>query len=98
MRRRPPRSTLFPYTTLFRSLLLDAVDQFAVAWAELPHRQMRAEAQGTWVLVGVCGQRPDQSGVDVQQAPEGPTLRLVVAHHFGTQRQHHRAAEIELLE
>src|SRR5438067_8779042 len=26
MIRRPPRSTLFPYTTLFRSLLLDLVD------------------------------------------------------------------------
>src|SRR3712207_9300783 len=27
MIRRPPRSTLFPYTTLFRSLLLDGVDE-----------------------------------------------------------------------
>src|SRR3712207_7367851 len=26
MIRRPPRSTLFPYTTLFRSLLLDSLD------------------------------------------------------------------------
>src|SRR5262245_62617778 len=26
MRRRPPRSTLFPYTTLFRSLLLGLVE------------------------------------------------------------------------
>src|ERR1035438_4456676 len=28
MRRRPPRSTLFPYTTLFRSHKLDGVDVF----------------------------------------------------------------------
>src|SRR2546430_10891662 len=27
MIRRPPRSTLFPYTTLFRSVLLDDADQ-----------------------------------------------------------------------
>src|SRR5437867_10064316 len=27
MIRRPPRSTLFPYTTLFRSLLIDEVDR-----------------------------------------------------------------------
>src|SRR5258708_27819747 len=27
MIRRPPRSTLFPYTTLFRSLLLDSLHQ-----------------------------------------------------------------------
>src|SRR3712207_7762113 len=28
MIRRPPRSTLFPYTTLFRSLFLEGHDQF----------------------------------------------------------------------
>src|SRR5689334_24656085 len=31
MRRRPPRSTLFPYTTLFRSRLLDEIRQRAIA-------------------------------------------------------------------
>src|SRR3712207_8467400 len=30
MIRQPPRSTLFPYTTLFRSLLLMAITSFAV--------------------------------------------------------------------
>src|SRR3989441_12316518 len=34
MIRRPPRSTLFPYTTLFRSLLLD-LGQISQALAEL---------------------------------------------------------------
>src|SRR2546422_5937380 len=34
MIRRPPRSTLFPYTTLFRSLLILAVDDFAHALHE----------------------------------------------------------------
>src|SRR3712207_8540439 len=29
MRRRPPRSTLFPYTTLFRSVLLEANEKFS---------------------------------------------------------------------
>src|SRR2546430_12194575 len=33
MIRRPPRSTLFPYTTLFRSLLVAAVA--AVVWANV---------------------------------------------------------------
>src|SRR2546430_9733396 len=32
MIRRPPRSTLFPYTTLFRSLWLTSVVIFVVAW------------------------------------------------------------------
>src|SRR5260370_34101167 len=34
MIRRPPRSTLFPYTTLFRSLLDDAAQMFRVARRE----------------------------------------------------------------
>src|SRR3712207_7354242 len=33
MIRRPPRSTLFPYTTLFRSWLLSAVVVVVAAWA-----------------------------------------------------------------
>src|SRR3712207_9077531 len=32
MIRRPPRSTLFPYTTLFRSTLDDATDMGNVPW------------------------------------------------------------------
>src|SRR3712207_6938859 len=39
MIRRPPRSTLFPYTTLFRSERLDVVD-------EGDHRPPRAEMGG----------------------------------------------------
>src|SRR3712207_8466896 len=33
MIRRPPRSTLFPYTTLFRSLQVDALDADSLAGA-----------------------------------------------------------------
>src|SRR2546422_8878523 len=36
MIRRPPRSTLFPYTTLFRSPTLDALVEKAVAAGEIP--------------------------------------------------------------
>src|SRR5438034_8573360 len=42
MIRRPPRSTLFPYTTLFRSQrsrTLDAGASVPVAWADLCHRR-----------------------------------------------------------
>src|SRR5258708_28587727 len=39
MIRRPPRSTLFPYTTLFRSL----VDHAAVVPGDHPHRRTHAE-------------------------------------------------------
>src|SRR2546427_9578371 len=46
MIRRPPRSTLFPYTTLFRSLLSrEVVDrcEFHDLEASLPHRQDNRE-------------------------------------------------------
>src|SRR3712207_7586970 len=51
MIRRPPRSTLFPYTTLFRSDLLDAV---AVEEEEspIPHRRPLAHVQPHLVGVG----------------------------------------------
>src|SRR2546422_2850023 len=32
MIRRPPRSTLFPYTTLFRSRFLDVLRSFSACW------------------------------------------------------------------
>src|SRR2546430_5314752 len=35
MIRRPPRSTLFPYTPLFRSILLNPVDHELMGWDEL---------------------------------------------------------------
>src|SRR3712207_8851673 len=42
MIRRPPRSTLFPYTTLFRSVVL--VDLLAPRGPRVPHHQGRAAA------------------------------------------------------
>src|SRR3712207_7031412 len=46
MIRRPPRSTLFPYTTLFRSLLLGQVAVFLVdLLPELPIEVGEAQAQ-----------------------------------------------------
>src|SRR5258708_19505543 len=50
MIRRPPRSTLFPYTTLFRSLLVDApIDQRAGdrtgAGSKLDHRAITSRSE-----------------------------------------------------
>src|SRR5256885_7055705 len=50
MIRRPPRSTLFPYTTLFRSKLKDEFgDKLSIVYKDLPlpmhtHAQKAAEA------------------------------------------------------
>src|SRR2546422_6545310 len=43
MIRRPPRSTLFPYTTLFRSLLLPRAESLATALAQT------AQAAEGWI-------------------------------------------------
>src|SRR3712207_7282208 len=55
MIRRPPRSTLFPYTTLFRSLLDLRRDP--------PHRRLRREEAGQ-LQVGLI-QPDDLDGLDV---------------------------------
>src|SRR3989475_9755646 len=60
MIRRPPRSTLFPYTTLFRSIGFLAVDQ-------MPYHIERAERFGPLVpphpmLAETIEQRPERGG------------------------------------
>src|SRR2546425_13273492 len=71
MIRRPPRSTLFPYTTLFRSHFLD------------PHTvEVQGDGEGTTVKAGkiliACGTRPAHS-------PEIPfdNHRVVDTDHLG---------------
>src|SRR3712207_6914376 len=44
MIRRPPRSTLFPYTTLFRSVLADVHDLHALRRAAVPVDAAHADA------------------------------------------------------
>src|SRR2546423_2730180 len=52
MIRRPPRSTLFPYTTLFRSLISQLV-RYA-SWGILCRRLERALASATWNDKQLC--------------------------------------------
>src|SRR5256885_11171468 len=56
MIRRPPRSTLFPYTTLFRSpVVLVPLDRFAAA---------RSRVAGFPVLAGLCQDQPGRRAQD----------------------------------
>src|SRR3712207_9216706 len=88
MIRRPPRSTLFPYTTLFRSLLLPHGVRLYLVGAddpELPRYERltsiafanpgpRSEAGGT--SVGVAVGSPRTAGVRGRRAP-GRTVMMV---------------------
>src|SRR2546430_17045003 len=61
MIRRPPRSTLFPYTTLFRSLLLGVARR--VADAHLEHEPIElglGERIGSFLLDGVLGREHEK--------------------------------------
>src|SRR3712207_7344248 len=67
MIRRPPRSTLFPYTTLFRSRLADALDTFGCEGAVdlldgdwCPHRRKN---------VNICWAHSAHSCSDVDYRP-----------------------------
>src|SRR4030066_950059 len=53
MIRRPPRSTLFPYTTLFRSLPVGGMDYRAVFYVDPSVTQFRAEMDRYGLALGV---------------------------------------------
>src|SRR3712207_7150040 len=47
MIRRPPRSTLFPYTTLFRSTGTDSCRSYVCSWQMEPQKQPTRMLRGT---------------------------------------------------
>src|SRR2546422_8345406 len=65
MIRRPPRSTLFPYTTLFRSLLV--LTDHPDPWAPVPKSVCRVL---TWVS-SYSGKRSRQSEITLQALVSG---------------------------
>src|SRR6266542_4180615 len=72
MIRRPPRSTLFPYTTLFRSSV-DALGP-AVLSNQAPH------------AISLAQQRPDHDGADESVAARHKDTEGVVRRHLELQR------------
>src|SRR2546429_2433054 len=76
MIRRPPRSTLFPYTTLFRSLNLDRIDAVRVntsaverrAQTLVTRRTVKKEWQAAWLLRAItCMDLTTLSGDDTDE-------------------------------
>src|SRR2546430_7502209 len=75
MIRRPPRSTLFPYTTLFRSLLVEAFRALPRDDAVLPgvpgaHHELAVEAalreRAASVVTGVDEERSEEHTSELQ--------------------------------
>src|SRR3712207_9299576 len=67
MIRRPPRSTLFPYTTLFRSMLVDAaivMESFAVALLFRFDGRIENEFWGTYDFWGTFWPSAIVSAID----------------------------------
>src|SRR3712207_7840487 len=60
MIRRPPRSTLFPYTTLFRSVVAD----LAQASRDIVPRHMPRAGRAAVVLAGMEVAQPPAGGAD----------------------------------
>src|SRR5258708_27633079 len=76
MIRRPPRSTLFPYTTLFRSLIF-VPGLIAWQFAESSNREpKRAEPAGRTV-VGEASQRSEEHTSELQ-SPDHLVCRLLL--------------------
>src|SRR5256885_9409249 len=75
MIRRPPRSTLFPYTTLFRSLLGGRAAAQQVLGVGLQHRQRCERAVGAGELVG--GERSGEHTSELQ-SPCNLVCRLLL--------------------
>src|SRR3712207_9534731 len=80
MIRRPPRSTLFPYTTLFRSRGLEHAAARAEADARRPVGPLVPELQQLQRQLGHDGLEPAAAGLAGLQASDRKSTRLNSSH------------------
>ena len=69
MIRRPPRSTLFPYTTLFRSVLVRTVFRYSHGFHLLPILARMQQFSGTHTHCTIFRTRPDRFSVRARIPP-----------------------------
>src|SRR5258708_22887499 len=75
MIRRPPRSTLFPYTTLFRSSALDGVPRGLPGLAKAQKMQSKAARVGfDWPDAGGPLEKVKEEITELEQAESGEKL------------------------
>src|SRR3989454_8925478 len=101
MIRRPPRSTLFPYTTLFRSVVGMQVEvryaqQASIATggvgdAVRPERRMRNDDLGVVRCHDPHGSRVDRLDLTVDPVHLDPVARLIGVLQDGRQSSHEAA-------
>src|SRR2546430_3529844 len=89
MIRRPPRSTLFPYTTLFRSLFLGStIGNFSPPADRNFLREIRMILQaGDSLLLGTDLEKPIPQLIDAYQDPLGITAARSEEHTSELQSQ-----------
>src|SRR3989454_1561435 len=83
MIRRPPRSTLFPYTTLFRSMVPDGYRQVAARRFERDRQPLECVDPGTRAL-----ERRSEEHTSELQSPCNLVCRLLLEKKKKTYRQH----------
>src|SRR2546430_6559786 len=86
MIRRPPRSTLFPYTTLFRS----HVETARLRHENVEHDGIMPVPQQRGQRAGAVARRGHVVAVTVQRMGQGVAYRLVVVDH---EHPHQRSEE-----
>src|SRR2546430_10006305 len=77
MIRRPPRSTLFPYTTLFRSVRAQGDNTSVSLIVKTPKSEITLE--GSHLLVAV-GRQPNSDRLTLQSAGDRKSTRLNSSH------------------
>src|SRR5438105_12354875 len=93
MLRRPPRSTLFPYTTLFRSLLLLGHDVFPLLdqflglpanWSRRDRKSTRLNSSHEWISYAVFCLKKKKKKKEEKYRKQ----QVVRTKHDTTQRMH----------
>src|SRR3712207_7070131 len=78
MIRRPPRSTLFPYTTLFRSAVTSSCRRLRRSTRESPSRCRAASSSGRSDTVQACGSSRSEEHTSELQSRQYLVCRLLL--------------------
>src|SRR3712207_9062827 len=93
MIRRPPRSTLFPYTTLFRSRPREGVERL---WQSSAYRPVYVEEIDASVTFrDASGHRGTEIHIDLEQSVRGGKLGELAQKLTGSDRSEEHTSELQ---